>query len=219
MPKKRTTLRICDQCQTSFMAAQSEINKGFAKYCSMPCYRLARRISVEAALENYHVDENGCWIYQGSISNLGYAVISGISLGRTGVVQLSRIVMSRHLGTDLGDSSTFACHHCDNRACIRPSHIFPGSNQDNIADRHTKGRTARGDASGRRLHPERYPLHMNAKLTEEQVTTIRLRYAAGGVRQVDLAKEFGVTQTHISQIVLRQSWKKMSDDIPDTHAA
>lgn len=38
-------------------------------------------------------------------------------------------------------------------------------------------------------------------LTEAQTTEIRTRYAAGDVNQRDLAAEFGVSQTLISQIV------------------
>jgi hypothetical protein len=39
------------------------------------------------------------------------------------------------------------------------------------------------------------------KLTDEQVNEIRLRYVQGKVRQEDLAKEYGVSQTAISLIV------------------
>lgn len=33
------------------------------------------------------------------------------------------------------------CHHCDNPPCIRPSHLFAGTHQDNMDDRDRKGRT------------------------------------------------------------------------------
>jgi hypothetical protein len=49
--------------------------------------------------------------------------------------------------------------------------------------------------------------HRSAKLTEEQVLEIRRRYAKGGVRQVDLAAEFGIDQTHVSDIVRRNVWR------------
>lgn len=31
-------------------------------------------------------------------------------------------------------------HHCDNRGCVNPDHLFLGTNQDNIDDRERKGR-------------------------------------------------------------------------------
>mgnify|MGYP003109194727 CR=1 FL=1 len=44
-----------------------------------------------------------------------------------------------------------------------------------------------------------------AKVTEEMVKRIRVKYAAGA-RQVDLADEFGIDQTSISRIVRRETW-------------
>ena len=32
------------------------------------------------------------------------------------------------------------CHKCDNRRCVRLSHLFKGTNADNIRDRNAKGR-------------------------------------------------------------------------------
>jgi DNA invertase Pin-like site-specific DNA recombinase len=47
-----------------------------------------------------------------------------------------------------------------------------------------------------------------AKLTFDQVREIRARYAAGGVRQLDLAAEFGVGRSTVAQILTRKTWKE-----------
>jgi len=44
-------------------------------------------------------------------------------------------------------------HHCDVRPCV--AHLFLGDDAANMADRHAKGRDAKGDAHGSRTHPER----------------------------------------------------------------
>lgn len=45
-----------------------------------------------------------------------------------------------------------------------------------------------------------------AKLTNNEANLIRKIYAKGGIKQVDLGKYFGVSQTRISAIVLNQSF-------------
>lgn len=46
-----------------------------------------------------------------------------------------------------------------------------------------------------------------AKLTEDQVREIKIRYGKDGVTQQMLATEFGVAQTKISDIVRGKTWK------------
>ena len=46
-----------------------------------------------------------------------------------------------------------------------------------------------------------------SKLTEADIVEIRGRYAAGGVTQEDLAREFGVTVSTIRNITNRRTWK------------
>lgn len=48
---------------------------------------------------------------------------------------------------------------------------------------------------------------MAAKLTKQDVWTIRRRYAKGGVLERELAAEYGVSPQAIGHIVTRRNWK------------
>jgi len=86
------------------------------------------------------------------------------------------------------------CHHCDNPSCVNPAHLFLGTKADNNQDKAQKGRSERGSD------------HHFAKFTEEQVRTIRERYAQGGITHEELSKEYGVTRSAISYIIRRERW-------------
>lgn len=87
----------------------------------------------------------------------------------------------------------FVCHRCDVRACVRPDHLFLGTQQDNIRDCSQKGRISRG---------EHRPHH---KITESDVLSIRAQKAAGK-SSYRLAAEFGISRPMVMQIVHRRRW-------------
>lgn len=88
-------------------------------------------------------------------------------------------------------------HECDNRPCIEPTHLFLGTNATNVADRHAKGRDAKGSRNG------------NAKLDEEKVIAIRDMARAGFTRN-EMAHLYGVSWHTIDNVVNRVDWRHVS---------
>ena len=88
-------------------------------------------------------------------------------------------------------------HRCDNPPCVRPDHLFLGTQADNMRDM---------TAKGRRKGPER-PLGPR-KLTYEQVAAIRRLYRSGKANQYELATTFGVSQSQVSNIVRGWQWRE-----------
>ncbi len=134
----------------------------------------------------------GCWEWTASKAN-GYGVFC---VTRTQKVGAHRVAWSLANGRPLGD--LHACHHCDNRGCVRPDHLFPGTRSDNMRDCVTKGRLRPGHQQG--------SAHGMAKLSAADVVAIRRAYRHGAGTQEHLAKSYGVAQTHISSIVNHVSW-------------
>lgn len=163
------------------------------------------------------VDRRGpdeCWIWTAAKMGKGYGKV--YYQGRlTGAHRVSYELANEPIGDGL-----FVCHRCDNPPCCNPAHLFLGTNAENAHDAASKGRMvngllrhperfARGDRHHFRLHPEmvrRGTQQSRAKLNDEAVREIRRRYAAGGISQSSLAREFGVTQVAIWMVVNRRSW-------------
>lgn len=91
-------------------------------------------------------------------------------------------------------------HRCDVPACVRPDHLFLGTQVENIADMFAKGRQqrSRGERCG------------NSKLARIQVREI-LRRRAAGETQSELARHFGTCQANISLIVRRLTWAHVEE--------
>jgi hypothetical protein len=79
-----------------------------------------------------------------------------------------RYALELALGRPL-DPGKYACHHCDNKVCCNPAHLYEGTAQDNSDDAVTRGRTGRGTA--RRLRPEqKLPMRRRVDVARGQPT-------------------------------------------------
>lgn len=141
-------------------------------------------------VSSYH-DHNDCWVWKGAKNTSGYGLFWWGDCKWKLAHRLSWELTSGPIPDGI-----CVCHHCDNRLCVNPHHLFLGSNADNVADRERKGRR----------RPPRGTMNGRSKLTYEQVAEIRRIYVRGQTRQVDLANQFGVAQTMISNIVLGRNW-------------
>jgi hypothetical protein len=127
-----------------------------------------------------------CWEWTGHIDRYGYG-----RLGREGRGLIaSRYAYEQAFGPI--PPGMFVCHKCDNRACVRPSHLFVGSCLENHQDAWGKGR-------GR---PASRPLVLNPEVVRE----IRRLYAVGETSHRQLARQFGCGRTTIGAVLSRRSW-------------
>jgi hypothetical protein len=139
---------------------------------------------------------NGCWLWIGPLNSSGYGSLSW----EQGIV--GSHVLAYEIEYGPVPKGTCVLHRCDVRSCCRPEHLFLGSKSDNSKDAWAKGRNFY------QLHPELRPRgakHTNAKLNAAQIVEIRARYKRGE-RQIDIAKDFGVSQGTISHLIVGRTY-------------
>lgn len=140
------------------------------------------------------VDRRGddeCWPWLACVDDHGYGVIN--AGGKYGRSCKAHRISALLAGIDI--RGVVIRHTCDNPICVNPRHLLAGTQADNIADMHRRGRSG---AIGE--------LHHYAKLTEAKVIEIRL----SPLSNKRAALLYGVCESNISAIRRRISWKQVA---------
>lgn len=123
----------------------------------------------------YVENADGCWVWQGKKTEAGYGVIFG-TLAHRMMFSFYKAVIPPGM---------VLRHTCDNRACVFPDHLQPGTQKGNMRDMHDR---VRAKLYGRRQ-----------KLTPAQRDEIAAAYRRGAPVK-DLVAQFGVSDGYIRQL-------------------
>jgi hypothetical protein len=148
--------------------------------------RLWAKVNKDGPIPEHRPELGPCWIWTACLSTKGYGRI--MANGR--VQNAHRVAYELTYGPIPPEQNV--CHACDNPLCVRPSHMFLGTQTDNIRDMFAKGRNVS-------LGPR--------KLSPEQVDEVFELYAGGASSSI-IAAQYGVTGTTICRIIGGQGYAR-----------
>lgn len=140
---------------------------------------------------------NGCWEWTGHLNGHGYGKINVGGGKASGTHRVSWEVSRGPIPQGM-----YVCHHCDNRKCVNPGHLFLGTAGDNNADTSAKGR-ARGGGSKPGHKGQVGEKNSRAILTAEQAKSIR----ASSEPVKELVARYGVGRATIYAIRQGRIWR------------
>lgn len=187
-------MKTCRKCNTEKSLSEFHKDKlrpdGLFPYCKTCRIKPKKKRNIRPiseVLSNYTVSKSGCWNWNGVINTDGY----GMACYQGEQVRAHRLSLLNHLG--LEGSELLALHHCDNRRCINPDHLYLGTNQDNSNDMVNRDRA----------NPLRGEDSALSKITEEQAASILIDTRP----HQKIAEDHSVSKSTVSSIKTGRRWK------------
>lgn len=181
----------CEVCGKSFYK-----NYDYRKTCSRKC--AADRLGSREERFWSKVDKNGptmphmstcCWVWTSECVNKGYGRM------KYGTVRQLAHRISWELKNGPIPKDLQVLHQCDKPPCVRPDHLFLGTQKENLQDMLKKGRANK--AIGQR--------HGRSKITEADVRKAHY-LVADGVPQMEVALKLGVHVNTIARVISGSRW-------------
>jgi hypothetical protein len=182
--------KICECCGTAYARPRdySEAQWTQRRFCSRKCFGRFPKplVDLREKFEENYIPEpmSGCWIWTGYMSGYGYGQIR--LNGETYLSnRLSHILLKGPIPSGLS-----VLHHCDNRLCVNPDHLYAGTPADNVRDMRVRGRIVRGER------------HHQSKLTATAVIEIR----SSDETDTALARRYGVSRPSVRRAREGLTW-------------
>ncbi|MGU3286500.1 HNH endonuclease signature motif containing protein [Methylobacterium mesophilicum] len=132
---------------------------------------------------------SGCWLWSTRVNSSGY----GWFFVHRKAILAHRYSYAQYKGAF--ENHWFVCHHCDERSCVNPDHLFLGTQKDNMADCARKKRLL--------YRPGEKSTYV--KLTADQVIAIR----SDDRKLKEIAKDYGIASGYVSTLKSGTTWKHL----------
>lgn len=195
-------LQICQECRNDFWTRPGLV--GIQKYCGPICQGIAARQPLPIRFWR-RVDKTpgygpwgDCWIWFGSVNNKDYGrIYSGFPCNRVILAHVASWLI--HFGPVPQGHGVL--HKCDYPPCVRPEHLFTGTQKDNADDMMKKNRQCWGQDR---------PF---SKLTHKQVLEIRELYKSRKGEWgliTSLAGQYGMKPRTMNKVIRGKTYRQIS---------
>ena len=140
--------------------------------------------------------DNGCWEWTASLNSNGYGQIKRPGERRQFIAP--RLSYMIHYG-DIPEGM-YVLHTCDNRKCVKPTHLFLGSADDNAKDMKSKSRHTHGITG----HDHKI---------DDDIARYIHKMAGEGVAQSEIGRIVGLSQSTVWKILTGQRWKHIYKEL------
>lgn len=179
-------IKVCRECGVAFQSPHNQ-----KQFCNRECKNASLRGFQEHKFWENVDKDNGpvhpkygrCWQWIGTVLSSGYGTYNNKRAHR----------LSYELMVAM-PSAAMVLHKCDNRLCVKPSHLFLGNAQDNMTDMKSKGRDHKAKGPGTTR------LHKHGKLTPSEAAELKVLRAQGWT-YVKLGHKFGIRSESARLIV------------------
>lgn len=145
------------------------------------------------------VDTTGdCWLWQASVTIPGY----GQFWDKSRRIDAHRYSYKANVGEI--PAGMVVMHTCDEKICVRPSHLKVGTQRENLADMYKKNRNRAPETYAKQSGENAW----NASFAQEEAESIRLEYETTNTTSRKLAAKYGVAKTTILNILRRETYVK-----------
>ena len=147
MPRIHPLTIVCKNCGSKFLTYRASTQ--LPRFCSRRCAK------VRPADERFwaKVKKAGgdrCWEWTAARTDDGYGNFVFEHRRPAKPVRILAHRYSYQLANGCIPEGLEICHSCDNPSCVRPSHLFAGTHDDNMKDAASKARVHRKTRPGRK---------------------------------------------------------------------
>lgn len=137
----------------------------------------------------------GCWVWGLTVDNRGYPRIKIHSIP----YRVTRLSYRAFIGGDCDNMNVN--HRCNNTLCVNPSHLYSGTQVENIYDMVRAGRHIRGERV------------KNSVITNKDIIPIFEEFVSGNTNYKAIAARYGLSRGDVIKMILRRElWKHV--DVP-----